>query len=145
MYTIKISIYRSELSTVMIGGFPSGIKRQSKWIKDWKKLYPLLEPCRSTLCFNWLDETATTSRYVEALAIGIVPFVWRNYDINNTYRIDDWQRVQTFEEFLEKALLLRDESFLGDKLDLARNNYKDVHLSEEEYYEEFERRMNNAI
>ena len=138
-------IYRSELSCQLIGGMPSGVERKSKWIKDWKKLYPLLEPCRSTLCFNWLDETATTSRYVEALAIGILPFVWRNYDCNNTYRIDDWQRVQTFEEFLEKALLLRDESFLGDKLDLARNNYKDVHLSEEEYYEEFERRMNDAF
>ena len=138
-------IYRSDLSCQLIGGMPSGVERKSKWIKDWKKLYPLLEPCRSTLCFNWLDETATTSRYVEALAIGILPFVWRNYDCNNTYRIDDWQRVQTFEEFLEKALLLRDESFLGDKLDLARNNYKDVHLSEEEYYEEFERRMNDAF
>ena len=138
-------IYRSELSCQLIGGMPSGVERKSKWIKDWKKLYPLLEPCRTTLCFNWLDETATTSRYVEALAIGILPFVWRNYDCNNTYRIDDWQRVQTFEEFLEKALLLRDESFLGDKLDLARNNYKDVHLSEEEYYEEFERRMNDAF
>ena len=35
-------IYRSELSTVMIGGFPSGVKRQAAWIKDWKKLYPNL-------------------------------------------------------------------------------------------------------
>ena len=66
-------IYRSELSCQLIGGMPSGVERKSKWIKDWKKLYPLLEPCRTTLCFNWLDETATTSRYVEALAIGILP------------------------------------------------------------------------
>ena len=91
-------IYRSQLSTVMIGGFPSGVQRQSKWIKDWRKLHPMLEPARSTLCFNWLDETATTSRYPEALSIGIIPFVWQNYDINNTYNIDPWQRVQTFEE-----------------------------------------------
>ena len=38
-------IYRSEMSTVLVGGFPSGVVRQSKWIKDWKKLLPMLEPC----------------------------------------------------------------------------------------------------
>lgn len=138
-------IYRSELSCQLIGGMPSGVERKSKWIKDWKKLYPLLESCRETLCFNWLDETATTSRYVEALAIGIVPFVWRNYDCNNTYRIDKWQRVYTFEEFLEKSLQLRDDAFREEKLEIARQNYSEVHLTEEEYYEEFARRMNNAF
>ena len=138
-------IYRSDLSCQLIGGMPSGVERKSKWIKDWKKLYPLLEGCRETLCFNWLDETATTSRYVEALAIGIVPFVWRNYDCNNTYRIDHWQRVYTFEEFLEKSLELRDDTFREEKLELARQNYSEVHLTEEEYYTEFERRMNDAF
>ena len=40
-------IYRSQLSTVMVGGFPSGVQRQSKWIKDWRKLYPFVgtRPC----------------------------------------------------------------------------------------------------
>lgn len=138
-------IYRSELSTVMIGGFPSGIQRQSKWIKDWNKLHPMLEPSRATLCFNWLDETATTSRYPEALSIGIVPFVWQNYDINNTYNIDPWQRVNTSEEFIEKTLMLRDEGFREEKLEEFRNNYKKVLLSEDEYFSEFSKKMNNAI
>jgi len=138
-------IYRSELSTVMIGGFPSGIQRQSKWIKDWNKLHPMLEPARSTLCFNWLDETATTSRYPEALSIGIVPFVWQNYDVNNTYNIDPWQRVNTSEEFIEKTLMLRDESFREDKLEEFRNNYKKVLLSEDEYFLEFSKRMDEAL
>ena len=92
-----------------------------------------------------LDETATTSRYVEALAIGILPMVWRNYDVNNTYVIDEWQRVHTFEDFERKAMMLRDDSFHAEKLELARKNYAKVHLTEEEYYKEFERRMNNAI
>jgi hypothetical protein len=135
-------IYRSELSTVMIGGFPSGIQRQSKWIKDWNKLHPMLEPARATLCFNWLDETATTSRYPEALSIGIVPFVWQNYDVNNTYNIDPWQRVNTS---VEKTLMLRDESFREDKLEEFRNNYKKVLLSEDEYFLEFSKRMDEAL
>ena len=138
-------IYRSELSTVMIGGFPSGIQRQSKWIKDWNKLHPMLEPARATLCFNWLDETATTSRYPEALSIGIVPFVWQNYDVNNTYNIDPWQRVNTSEEFIEKTLMLRDESFREEKLEEFRNNYKKVLLSEDDYFLEFSKRMNDAL
>ena len=138
-------IYRSDLSCQLIGGMPSGVERKSKWIKDWKVLYPLLEGCRETLCFNWLDETATTSRYVEALAIGIVPLVWRNYDCNNTYRINKWQRCYTFEEFLEKSLELRDDSFREAKLEEYRNNYAEVHLTVEGYYEEFARRMDNAF
>jgi len=138
-------IYRSELSTVMIGGFPSGIKRQSAWIKDWKQLYPMLEPTRCTLCFNWLDPTATTSRYIESLSIGIIPMVWSSYDVNNTYNIDDWQRVTSVEEFVEKVILLRDKDFFNSKLEEYRNNYKKVLLSEEEYYEEFSKKMNGAL
>ena len=89
-------IYKDEdISSIMIGGFPSGVIRQSKWIKDWKKLFPMIEPSRTTLCFNWKDPTATTSRYPEALSVGIIPFVWKDYDIHNTYKIDDWQRVKT--------------------------------------------------
>ena len=129
----------------MVGGFPSGVKRQSAWIKDWKELYPLLEPSRSTLCFNWIDQTATTSRYPEALSIGIVPMVWRDYDSNNTYNIDDWQRVSSSEEFVEKVLQLRDKDFFESKLEEYRNNYKKVLLSEEEYFKLFSEKMNFAL
>jgi len=138
-------IYRSDLSTVMIGGFPSGVQRQSAWIKDWKQLYPLLEPARSTLCFNWIDPSATTSRYPEALSIGIIPFVWRDYDINNTYNIAEWQRVQEFEELHEKIHQLRNSDIFYSKLEEYRNNYKKVLLSEDEYYRQFAERMEKSI
>jgi len=138
-------IYRSELSTVMIGGFPSGVKRQSAWIKDWNKLYPLLEPARCTLCFNWIDQTATTSRYPEALSIGMIPFVWQDYDINNTYNIDPWQRITSPEELVEKAILLRDEKFFEKKLEEFRANYSKVLLTQEEYFKLFSEKMNFAL
>ena len=138
-------IYRSELSTVMVGGFPSGVKRQAAWIKDWKQLYPMLEPARCTLCFNWIDQTATTSRYPEALSIGIVPMVWKDYDSNNTYNIDDWQRVSSSEEFVKKVLQLRNEDFFESKLEEYRTNYKKVLLSEEEYFDRFSDMMNRSI
>ena len=139
-------IYRDpDLSTVLIGGFPAGVKRQSAWIKEWGQLYPKLKPARCTLCFNWLDETATTSRYPEALSIGMIPFVWENYDKNNTYKIDDWQRVFTFEDFKAKSMKLRDELFFQEKLEEYRNNYKQVLLTEEQYFEEFSIMMDNII
>ena len=139
-------IYKDEdISSIMIGGFPSGVIRQSKWIKDWKKLFPMIEPSRTTLCFNWKDPTATTSRYPEALSVGIIPFVWKDYDIHNTYKIDDWQRVKTFEEFKDKILHLRDENLFKDKLKQYVNNYKKVLLSEDEYYKQFSNMMNRIL
>jgi len=139
-------IYRSELSTVLVGGgYPSGVERDAGWIKDWKILYPMLEPCRATLCWNWRDSAATTSRYIESLSIGMIPFVWRDYDSNNTYNIDDWQRVQEFEELKDKILQLRDEDFFNSKLEEYRNNYKKVLLSEEEYFKIFSDKMNLCI
>jgi len=138
-------IYRSELSTVMVGGFPSGVKRQAAWIKDWKELYPLLEPARCTLCFNWIDQTATTSRYPEALSVGIIPFVWRDYDSTNTYMIDDWQRITSPEELVEKALLLRNQDFFEKKLEEFRANYSKVLLSQDNYFELFSKKMHLGV
>ena len=139
-------IYKDEdISSIMIGGFPSGVIRQSKWIKDWKKLFPMIEPSRTTLCFNWKDPTATTSRYPEALSIGIIPFVWKDYDINNTYKIDDFQRVSSFEQLKERIIYLKDENTFNSKLAEYRNNYKEVLLSENEYYEQFSKKMEKSI
>jgi hypothetical protein len=139
-------IYRSELSTVLIGGgYPSGVVRNAGWIKEWKILYPMLESCRSTLCWNWRSSKATTSRYLESLSVGIIPFVFDQYDSDNTYRIDPWQRITTFEELKEKILQLRDKDFFNSKLEEYRNNYKKVLLSEEKYYEEFNRMMNESL
>ena len=139
-------IYRDkDISTMLIGGFPSGVIRNSKWIKDWNKFYHMIEPARSTLCFNWKDPTATTSRYPEALSVGIIPFVWKDYDINNTYKISDFQRVQSFEELRDKILQLRDEDFFNSKLEEYRSNYQKVLLTEEKYFELFSNKMNFSL
>ena len=139
-------IYRDkDISTMLVGGFPSGVQRQSKWVKDWKKLFFMIEPSRSTLCFNWKDPTATTSRYPEALSVGIVPFVWKDYDINNTYLIDDFQRVNSFEELKEKVILLRNHDFFEKKIQLYCENYSKVLLSKEKYFELFSEKMNLSL
>jgi len=139
-------IYRSELSTVLVGGgYPSGVERDAGWIKEWKILYPMLEPCRATLCWNWRDSEATTSRYIESLSVGMIPFVFGNYDKNNTYNIDPWQRITSAEEVIEKIFLLRNQDFFEKKLEEFRANYSKVLLSQEEYFELFSKKMHLGV
>ena len=75
----------------------------------------------------------------------MIPFVWENYDKNNTYKIDDWQRVFTFEDFKNKAIQLKDVFFFQEKLEKFRDNYNKVLLSEQEYFIQFTEFMNNVV
>jgi len=137
-------IYRDEdLTQMLIGGFPSGVKRDHRWIRTWEKLFLVSREGRCTICFNWKDPNATTSRYIEALAIGVIPFVWGNYDTNNTYNIAEWQRVNSFEEFKEKCLTLREDH--GKLLEEVRSRYEDKLPSMDEYQNIFNSKMNFII
>ena len=75
----------------------------------------------------------------------MIPFVWRDYDINNTYRIDDFQRITSFEMFKERAILLKDDEFFEKKLQEYRANYSKVLISLDNYFELFSKKMNFAL
>ena len=64
---------------------------------------------------------------------------------NNTYNIDPWQRVSSFEDLKDKMLQLRDNSFLELKLTEFRSNYKKVLLTEKQYFSEFNSMMNLSL
>ena len=144
---------RKDISTTLVGGFlhlpETDDNHIFPWARDWRDLLPIVKSSRSTICFNWKDETATTSRYIESLACGIIPFVWCGdgfiYDKNNTYNIDDWQRISSVDEFVDKNNELRDADFLKFKLREYRKNYKKVLISKREYAEEFNNRMNEYV
>lgn len=91
---------QQEIKSRWIGRF-ANIKRDFKFMK-MKDLIPHLTQSKLTLCFNWLDNKATTSRYIEAMATGIIPLVWKDYDSTNTYGIEDWQRVDSYEAMHDK-------------------------------------------
>lgn len=138
-HTILKQIHKSDLDTWFIGRF-YGFKRDQRWAK-MKNIIPTLLLSRSTLCFNWMDPKATTSRYVEAIACGIFPFVWDNYDEDNTFVASDWQRVRSFEEYLDKYRSL-------DYIDLfeeVENKLFRVIKTPEEYYAQFEGMMNELV
>jgi len=135
-------LYRDpDITQILVGGFPSGVKRQASWIKEWSELFSYVSKARCTLCFNWRDPTATTSRYPEALAVGLVPFVWKDYDKNNTYAIEDFQRVSSFEELREKILSLKEDDLYSTALQEFQKNYKDILPTKQEYSEMFTQKM----
>lgn len=100
-HIILKQIKKSDLSSFFIGRF-YGFDRDMKWGK-MKDILPYLRASRSTLCFNWMDSKATTSRYIEAVACGMIPFVWQDYGTDSSYEIQDWQRVNNYEEFIDKS------------------------------------------
>ena len=75
----------------------------------------------------------------------MIPFVWGDYDKNNTYNIDEWQRVSRFEDLEHRVKQLRNETLLTLKLTEYRNNYKNVLLSEQEYFEMFSDMMDKYV
>lgn len=141
------------ITTTLVGGFLHLPETQENkifsWARDWRDLLPVIKSARATLCFNWRDENATTSRYIEALAVGVIPFAWCTpdfiYDKNNTYNIDEWQRVYSVDEFIRKLYQLRDEDYFATKLKEYRKNYRKVLLSKKQYGEEFNRRMDEYV
>ncbi len=139
-------IYRDKtISQVLIGTYGSGIVRDNKWIKDWSLLYRHIKRSRTTICFNWINLTATTARYPEALSVGIVPFVWKNYDINNTYNLIDYQRVYSFSEYKERMKELRDPVEFNKRLKEVTDNYLDILPSIVDYKKLFRQRMNEIV
>lgn len=128
----------NKIKSYFIGKYAS--IQPDKKIDSMYNLLPLLTEGRSTLCFNWLDSTATTSRYHEAIACGIFPFVWKDYDVNNTIVADQWQRVNTIEELYEK--LPEVETRYPQILQHYNHN---VLKPKSWYYEKFEQRMNELL
>ena len=127
------------LSSILIGRWP--YKSDEKWL-SLKDTLPYLDKSYTTLCFNWIDQTALTARYHEALACDVVPLVWKNYDSTNILVADDWQRCFTIKDFYDKIEVVK-------KSDMWLNKIKEKFIyklpTEKQYYEEFEKRLNDCI
>jgi hypothetical protein len=93
-----------------------------------------------------MSNTATTSRYHEALACGIIPFVHENYDVNNTIVGNEWQRVVDVEHLYSKIDELRTNNSWQEKYNEILDDYKRRTLkSKEWYYNAFQSRLDNLI
>lgn len=140
-HIILKKIRQSDMNSFFIGRF-YGFDRDMKWGK-MKDILPYLRASRSTLCFNWMDSKATTSRYIEAVACGMIPFVWQDYDSTGVYEIQDWQRVESYEDFVDKS-----KSFLYNQSSFEEVEYNLTQfcvMSPEDYYQRFDALMKEKL
>ena len=134
-----------ELDTWFIGNY-DGFKADGKWNKKFYELVPSLMTARSTLCFNWpgYDEYLT-SRYNESMACGIVPLVWKNYDINNILVHSDWQRCYSYEDVKNKINQLSDKNFYEKMYNDIHKKYIESTQPIEYYKNLFEKKLKKVI
>jgi len=143
-HTILKQVYKNPtVKSYFIGRF-YGFDRNLKWAK-MKDIVPILKAAKSTLCFNWINPQATTSRYIEAVACGMIPFVWQNYDTDNLFVASDWQRVNSYEEFLDKVSYIQYDGNFKTKFSEIENKFLSVLKTPDEYYNLFEEYMEKNV
>ena len=125
--------------TRFIGRF-STVKRDMK-PDSMRNILPILNQSQYTLCFNWKDNKATTSRYHEALASGIIPMVYGLYDSTGILVKDNWQRVESPEELDEKIM----NTSYREKYNEIHNIYKKTLLTKDQIYDSFESKLLSII
>ena len=107
-----------------------------------KEIIGYLDESYTTLCFNWIDQTAVTGRYHESVACDVFPFVWKEYDTNNILVADSFQRVFTKDELCDK---IREVKKSDKWLNKIKQDLLNKLPSENEYYKEFESVLNKCL
>ena len=141
-YNIIKSIHKNpKIKSIIIGRWPSGVKVEKKWV-PMKEIIGYLDRSISTICFNWIDQTALTGRYHESIACGMYPFVWKDYDTNNILVSDEFQRILTKEDFYDKIVEVKKDKRYFEKV---QDDFLNKLPSEDEYYKEFEIVLNKCL
>ena len=130
-----------EVSSTIIGRWPKSIRIEKKWV-PLKETLGYLDQSYSTLCFNWIDQTAVTGRYHEAMACNVFPFVWKDYDTNDILVTDDWQRCFTKQELYDKIKDIKKSDY---RMVVAKKDFLNRLPSEKDYYKEFETVFNKCL
>ena len=135
----ELQIGMGRYYTRFIGRY-STVKRDMK-SDTMRNIMPILNQSKYTLCFNWKDNKATTSRYHEALACGIIPMVYKDYDSTGILVKDDWQRVESAEELSDKIM----NSDYFTKYTQIHNSYKQSLLTKDQIYDTFKSKLLSII
>jgi hypothetical protein len=137
-------VYRNSDIASLFVGYSRNITPQHKWLRSID-LIPLLFTARATICYNWMSTTEITARYVEAVACGMIPFVWHEYDTTNKIVAYEWQRIRSYEELREKLLQLRDADIYARKMHDVRDALLQILPTREEYFRLFESKLSRIL
>lgn len=143
-HIILKEIYKNpDITSYFIGRF-YGFERHQK-MQKLRKIIPVISSARTTLCFNWMDSRATTSRYIEAVACGTIPLVWKDYDCTGIFVKDEWQRVRSVEELIDKVNGLRDNGIFEAKFKQIEESFLKNLKPKEEYLSDFDRVLTEKL
>ncbi len=97
-----------KIKTYIVGRWPKTTKIEVdlKW-SPMRDLAPVLKRGISTICWNWINQKAMTARYQEAIACGIFPFVWGDFDKDNRIIHSSFQRVHSIDEYFKKLKVIK--------------------------------------
>lgn len=98
--TLK-AIDRTESIVGLWYGLMHGVREKRKF-SPLRAIASELQRARLTLCFQWIDARVMTARYFEALGCGIVPLVWQSHDPDNLLGIQEWQRVWSTSDAIDR-------------------------------------------
>lgn len=140
-HKILREIYKLGFECRWIGKF-SSVRRDFPMLNLEDLICPFLKRTLTTICFNWLSNTALTARYHEAMACGIVPFVWKDYDSTNRLNIMDWQRCYSVDDVRQKICEVQNDPDIFKEIE---NNYLKVLTSYEETVTLFEEKLLQKI
>jgi hypothetical protein len=140
-HDILFDIFKNiNIHSYFIGKF-NRFTPQQKFDINFGNIVPYLKKSKSTLCFNWMDENATTSRYAESIATGMIPFVWKKYDATNTLVKTKWQRIDSSEQFCNTISSMN----YSEKYEEVKLNFLDSILPKQEYITLFEEKLKKLL
>lgn len=132
----------SKIQTSFTGKFDfDRNEKNHPWTINFKKIMPTIERGVATLCFQKPGlEHRANFRYGEALACGIIPLVWKDFDKDGKlYQHDKWQEVDSVYSLFDKLESLREPNWHKVKFEIAWRSYhsRPGKLNREQVYQKF--------
>lgn len=125
-----------------IGRFDK-FKPDLKFQLDFTKALEHIRKGKSTLCFNWLDSKTHTARYHEALANGLIPFTWKQYDEDRELIKSEFQICNSTIDIKQKLDLVKN---FGDTLyNQIKIDYEKNLPSKNEQYDRLKELLNPVL
>ena len=122
------------LKYALIGNHFGSIKAEARFDTNLQAIAPRLQQARATCCWQWPGHgKRLTARYIEALALGLVPFASRRAMVAGARRDRRaaWQRVSSSFVLLQRLKELRDPECFAARFAEAEAAYIEAAPSDE--------------